>query len=254
MLHLPILCYHHVAAAGKSPGYQRFQMSAARFEEQVSYLFHSGYLCLTLRDAAARWREKRIDRRTVILTFDDGYDSFYEIALPILCRYGFPATVFAVSGEVGGLSRWNPGSEAGLMGWSQLRELHRAGIEIGSHTVSHRRLSDLELAAVREEVKNSRAALEEKLGAPVKSFAYPFGAFNRAIEGLVQEAGYDAACSSLRGNLHTAGERYRLKRVPAHDFTPLARFRRRLSPLYDLTCRFQRWSRLVRGRVKAATM
>lgn len=214
----------------------------------MSYLFQSKYRCLALRDAAAEWRERRVARRTVVLTFDDGYETFYEAALPILRRYDFSATVFVVSGEVGGVSGWNPAGEARLMGWSRLRDLGQMSIEIGSHTVTHPRLTDLGPLAVRRELENSRAGLEDKLGVPVRSFAYPFGAFNSAIEGWVQEAGYETGCSSLRGNLHMAGERYRLKRVPAHDFTPLPQFRRRLSPLYDLTCGLQRWSRRMRGK------
>jgi peptidoglycan/xylan/chitin deacetylase (PgdA/CDA1 family) len=244
--------YHHVGIHTESLGHQRLWISPERFAEQMSYLSQSGYHCLTLRDVAVRLRESRRVPRTVVLTFDDAYKTFYEIALPILRQYGFSATVFAVTGEVGGVSRWDSGPQAALMSWSELRELHQIGIEVGSHTVSHPRLTDLSLAAIRHEVKESRATLEDQLGVAANSFAYPFGMYNRLIERTIQDAGYETACSIVRGNLHSSGERYRLKRVPVDDFSHPSRFQRRLSPVYDLTCRFHRWSTRLREQVKCS--
>jgi peptidoglycan/xylan/chitin deacetylase (PgdA/CDA1 family) len=243
MLHLPILCYHHVGGYKKSLGHQRLWISKERFTEQMSYLSQSGYHCLTLRDVAFRLRERRGVPRAVVLTFDDAYKTFYEIAFPILCRYGFSATVFAVTGEVGGASRWDPGSEAELMSWSQLRELHQAGIEVGSHTVSHPRLTRMPVDVAKRQIEDSRDALEQELGGTVASFAYPYGDWNDVVAQLVQEARYRLACSIARGNLHRPQELYHLKRVPIHEFSQLNRFRRRLSPSYDLTCRLKklRW-------------
>lgn len=246
MLHLPILCYHHVGARNRPLGHQRLWVSKERFAEQMSYLSQSGYRGLALRDAAAALAEKRRLARTIVVTFDDGYRSFYEIALPILHRYGFSATVFVVSGEIGGASRWDREFAAQLMNWAELRELHQVGVEIGSHTVSHPRLTQIAPDIARSEIETSRAALEQELGAAVSSFAYPYGNWNETVARLAQSAGYRLACCSARGNLHRPEELYHLKRVPVDEFSRLSRFRRRLSPVYDFTCRL----RYLRRRLK----
>lgn len=214
----------------------------------MGYLAEAGYLCLTLRDAVDRWRERRARHRAVVLTFDDGYDNFYRHAYPILSRYRFAATAFVVTGEIGGASRWDGGYETPLMGWPQIRELSQNGIEIGSHTLTHPRLTLVSPAAARRELLQSRLELEQKLGAAATSFAYPYGDHNEHLEKLVAETGYLAACSIIRGNLHSASGRFRLKRVPMDEFTSLPRLRRRLSPLYDLTCRWRRLTRHRRGK------
>jgi peptidoglycan/xylan/chitin deacetylase (PgdA/CDA1 family) len=243
MVHLPILCYHHVGARKESLGHQSLWTSKERFAEQMRYLAQSGYDCMTLREAAARLEERQAVARAVVLTFDDAYKSFYEIAFPILCQHGFPATVFAVTAEVGGASRWDKGSEAELMDWPQLREVHRAGIEIGSHTVSHPRLTQIPIDIAKREIEDSRDALEQELGAAVASFAYPYGDWNPLVARLAQEGRYRLACSTIRGNLHRSHELYHLKRVPVHEFINVNRFRWRLSPTYDLICRLKKLSR-----------
>lgn len=246
MLHLPILCYHHIGAPKKSLGHRRLWISNERFTEQMSYLSQTGYRGMTLRDAAAALAEGRRLPRAVVVTFDDGYKSFYDIAFPILCRVGFSATVFAVTGKVGDASRWDLESAAKLMDWSELRELHQAGVEIGSHTVNHPRLTQMPTDAAKREIENSRDALEQELGAAVSSFAYPYGDWNDAVALLARQARYRLACSIARGNLHRPDDLYHLKRVPVHEFTGLRRFRHRLSPVYDLTCRL----RYLRRRLK----
>lgn len=237
--------YHHVGIHTESLGHRRLWISPERFEEQVSYLFHSGYLSLTLRDAAVRIRERRGAPRAVVLTFDDGYKNFYEVAFPILRRYGFSATVFVVTGEVGGVSRWDSGSQAELMSWSQLRELHQAGIEVGSHTVSHPRLTQMPVGLAKRQIEDSRDALEQGLGTTVASLAYPYGDWNEIVAQLAKAARYRAACSTVRGNLHWPKELHSLKRIPVDELIQLQRFRHRLSQAYDLTCRIRSLSRRI---------
>ena len=135
---LPILYYHHVGERRESGRRRRLWISNERFAEQMSYLAREGYQCLTLRDGEAFLQgDERTRPRAVVLTFDDGYKDFHEFAYPLLRQYGFGATVFVVTGQVGGLSRWDAGSETPLMGWTELRDLAAHGIEIGSHTASN---------------------------------------------------------------------------------------------------------------------
>ena len=134
-----------------------------------------------------------------------------------------------------------------LMNWDKLRELARQRIEIGSHTQSHPRLTQLPMMDAKRELNASRQTLEDKLGVPVCSLAYPYGDRNEAVELLAQQTGYRFACSIVRGNLHAAAEPYRLKRVPMDEHTDLSRLRRKLSSIYDFTCRLRRLGRGLRG-------
>lgn len=244
---LPILYYHHVGERREPLGHRRLWISHERFAEQMNSLAQGGYRCVSLRDALPVVRgEPGARERLVALTFDDGYANFFRHALPILQRHGFGATVFVVTGHVGGASSWDAGFETALMDWSQLREASRHGIEIASHTVSHPRLAKLPEESARRELVQSRLELEDRLGAAATSFAYPYGNYDDRVQRLAEQAGYRLACSIRRGNLHRRADLFRLKRVPVDEYTSPPRFRRRLAPQYDLTCRWQRFSRALR--------
>lgn len=245
---LPILYYHHVGERHEPLGHRRLWISRERFGEQMDALAQAGHRCVSLREAAPILRgESAGGEKLVALTFDDGYENFYRYAYPILQRHQFAATVFVVTREIGGSSRWDGGFETPLMDWPQLREVSRGGIEIASHTVSHPRLAALPLESARRELLDSRHEIEQRLGVAAPSFAYPYGNYDSRIERLVEEAGYALACSIRRGNLHRRADWFRLKRVPVDEFTSRSRLRRRLLPLYDFTCRWQRFSRALRG-------
>ena len=115
----------------------------------------------------------------VALTFDDGFVNFFEHALPLLARHRFPATVFVVSGRCGHRNRWDqkmkgiPDLE--LMGWSELASAAAAGVTVGAHTVTHPFLTALQDADLERELALCRATIEDRMGRPVESFAYPYG-------------------------------------------------------------------------------
>src|SRR5262249_50778983 len=126
--------------------------------------------------------------RSVVLTFDDGYLDTLTIALPILREFGFTATCYVVAGAVGHSSHWT--DPAPLMDWAGVRAWLDAGMGIGSHTASHPDLTTLDTAALRSEIAGSRARLEDRLGVPVRSFAYPFNRLDARALDAVAEAGY----------------------------------------------------------------
>ena len=133
--------------------------------------------------------------KAVVITFDDGYADFYRYAFPILSEYGFSATVFVITGLMKPQRMSFKGTECLTL--SEVRELHSQGISIGSHTVSHRDLRLLKQDEVENELSGSKKSLEDALGAPVKSFAYPF-AFPEADRGFVSQAGRPAEQVWLR--------------------------------------------------------
>jgi peptidoglycan/xylan/chitin deacetylase (PgdA/CDA1 family) len=189
---LPILMYHSVSANGPS-ALARYRVSPAAFEEQLQYLRDSGFRSVTLEQWRFGMESKRpLPGRAVIITFDDGYRDFLTEAWPLLARYGFSATVFLVAGRVGQTNEWDRhhGQEVPLLGWEEIRGLQKEGIEFGSHSMSHRPLTELSIEETVREALRSRTTLERKLNAHVRSFAYPYGASGGAIHHLIGACGY----------------------------------------------------------------
>ncbi|MGH9482380.1 MAG: polysaccharide deacetylase family protein [Terriglobales bacterium] len=176
---------------------------------------------------------------SVTLTFDDGYADNFEVAAPILDQLEFSATFFLPTGIIGRRVRfgWDAKLPAAppLLSWDQVRQLHRAGFGIGSHTVTHARLSETRGAALDFELAASRRQLELELGEPVREFAYPFGGAadcDATAREAVRRAGY-RCCFSCHGGL-----------VAAHE-SPFHLRRFAVSPRYHPTP--QAWSRAYTG-------
>jgi peptidoglycan/xylan/chitin deacetylase (PgdA/CDA1 family) len=189
---LRILAYHRIADSGPA-SLRRFRVSPSEFDEQLHRLREEGYRAATLDEWRVGSRARRPLRgKALMITFDDGYRDFTENAWPLLERHGFTATVFVVTGAVGGTSAWDAdhGDPAPLMGWDEIRELSRHGVQFGSHAHSHRPLCGLSNAEVVRELLASRVALEEQLGAPPSAIAYPYGDFDAVIAHLAGACGY----------------------------------------------------------------
>jgi peptidoglycan/xylan/chitin deacetylase (PgdA/CDA1 family) len=229
MTQVPILMYHWFRdgrrPASRSP---QLELEPELFERQLRWLSQAGYRSVSLAEALARPRKPR----TVVLTFDDGTADFWEHARPALDRHAFRATLFVVTGHVGGESVWDerlgePPRE--LLTWEQLETLAREGHEIGSHTHSHRPFIEQDDAAVRRELERSREILRERLGRAAEFVAYPRGLYRPEHKRLVREAGYRGACAVvLRWRDLRRSDDYELKRVTVKGGESLFRFRTRL--------------------------
>ncbi|HEU4973478.1 MAG TPA: polysaccharide deacetylase family protein [Baekduia sp.] len=196
MSDLLVLCYHAVSPTWPAA----LSVTPEALDRQVGGLVRRGYRGARFSDAVAgRW-----SGRTLVVTFDDNYRSVLELAKPILDRHGVPATLFVPTDWVGdprpmrwpGIDRWlgTPHEqEMHALGWDELRGLAADGWEIGSHTCSHPRLPEVDDAALRRELVASKQRVEDELGAPCTSIAYPYGAFDERVERATGEAGYAAA-------------------------------------------------------------
>jgi peptidoglycan/xylan/chitin deacetylase (PgdA/CDA1 family) len=214
---IPILLYHSITADA-SDGYRPFAVPPERFREHMERIASAGVATLTvtelvdlLDDPAAS-----LPDRCAILTFDDGFDEIHRVALPILEDLKLRATVFVVTGYVGGTSRWlDPDGEGDrqLMAWSQVRELAAHGIEIGSHSHGHRQLDTLPRAAASDELTRSRLLIEDQLGRPAHALAYPHGYHSAGIKRLARESGYRVAVGVKHAISHPADDRWALGRV-----------------------------------------
>jgi peptidoglycan/xylan/chitin deacetylase (PgdA/CDA1 family) len=242
-----VLMLHHVEPLPLDPPplHPNSYLDRGEFAALLDDLAGRGYRTLTLAEAVGRPHP----RRSVVLTFDDGCRCFLDHAFPELQARGMTATLFAVSGELGGMNRWDLQArerEERLLGAEELRKVAAAGIEIGSHGRHHLDLSACGDEELRSELSGSREDLQAVLGAPVRTFCYPYGRLDDRVRAAAQAAGYLAAVS-IHG--HPGARPGDLWAWPRMIVNPgESRFERRLkaSGAYPL------WSRLPRlGLLKA---
>jgi peptidoglycan/xylan/chitin deacetylase (PgdA/CDA1 family) len=191
-----ILMYHSISSLKDDPN--RLCTSPEQFEVHMRYLKRLGLQGVSIRELC--WaREAGSTKGLVGITFDDGYQDFLHNALPVLERLGFTATVFVISGLLGGRNDWphtiEPKPTLQLLGADEIREVSERGMEVGSHTATHAWLPGLEPELLEEEVNNSRCTLSELLGQTVEGFCYPYGAVDSKVIEAVRRAHYDYGCS-----------------------------------------------------------
>lgn len=179
-----VLAYHAVS----SDWPWRFSVTPGQLESHLRRLRARGYRPVTFAQATQPG-----DGRRVAVTFDDAFASVAELAFPLLRRYGFTATVFAVTDFVGAELPVPDGDERRAASWEQLGELAAAGWEVGSHTRTHAALTEVDDARLDDELRGSKAAVEAALGRPCTTLAYPYGATDDRVRDAVRRAGYEAA-------------------------------------------------------------
>jgi peptidoglycan/xylan/chitin deacetylase (PgdA/CDA1 family) len=221
---LPVLMYHEVGGLEqtKSP----LAVTPTAFAEQVAYLHDAGFRTLTAAALPAALADGAPLDRTVVLTFDDGYEDFHSQALPLLTCYGFTATVFVTSGWVQDDGEWPAVRRPGrMLSWSQVAEAATAGIEIGAHSCQHPQLDQITTGRLREELYGSKARIEDKLGGPVAGVAYPFGYSNAHVREIARAAGYRYGHAVRNMIVPQGADLFAIPRLTVHRSTTLAEFR-----------------------------
>lgn len=243
-----ILMYHAIVPGDGAPDWP-WAVSIGRFRAQMDYLAANGWHTVSV-DALATPGEQPA-RRTVVITFDDGYANNLD-AVEILKERDMHATWFIVSGSVGQAPRWPADGRPGgrLLSRDELRTMDQAGMEIGSHTCSHPRLTELAPDGVNTELVDSKAELEDTLGHTVGSFAYPYGRFNDAVANAAQAAGYRAACTTRTGWATRDGDPYRLRRLSIMNTDTVSTLARKLA-FADNDVRWRKLMRYGAERLRA---
>lgn len=232
---LPILNYHNVAVAPEKALFKLLYVSPDSFERQLWTLRRLGLRGVCTSEGIARL-SNGTSRGCVVLTFDDGYADTLTIAAPLLKSYGFRATCYVVSGAVGTYNRWDAEflqEKKPLMSREQLEHWLAAGMEVGSHSLSHQRLQELSQEAARHEIMESRSALRNMLGVPIEHFAYPFGQFSAGIVESVRQAGYSSAMTVLPGMARESDDRLRLPRILVNGERGLWKFLLQVATPYE---------------------
>lgn len=184
---IPVLNYHSI---GVEPG-NTYVLHPDAFARQMDYLAAHHYTPLTLAEFASVLADQMPSpAHPVLLTFDDGYANNAEVALPILQQHGFPATLYVSTGLI---------NTPGYLTWPQVGQLSAAGWDIASHTVTHPHLPKLSKEAQREEILAARAKIEQELGKPADTFAFPYGEYNRTTLRILRKAGFRYAFTTHPG-------------------------------------------------------
>ncbi len=219
--------YHSVASDAGTPAWP-WSVSMRQFRTQLDYLAGEGYSTATVRDLHADTADAT--SRQVVITFDDGYIDNLA-AWNELQQRGMRATWFVVTGSVGQTPAWvDPGRPAGrLLSAAELRAMDATGMQIGSHAVTHTRLTEADTDRLQHELTDSKAALEEALGHAVTAFAYPYGAWNERCEAAVRQAGYRTACLTQTGRALRDQNPYRLRRLTVFNRDSISVFARKLT-------------------------
>lgn len=210
-----ILMYHQVGPYPCPSAHKASFCHVRQFRRQLAYLKFAGFNVISMAEAyQGLFHGAPLKPRSVVLTFDDGYQDFHDHAWPALQAYGFPATVFLISGLIGQPARWQTdfANVAQLMDAPTIRRLQDQGVHFGSHAVNHYRLPELSTTEVRHEVFDSKAALQDLLGRSVPDFCYPYGQYDQRACALVEEAGYQTGLTCIRGAANTAENPFEIPR------------------------------------------
>src|SRR3954470_15366624 len=216
---LRVLMYHKVNDLPGNP----LSVPCAIFDEQMSLLGDLGYTVVGLDAVLDHYAEGApLPEGAVLITFDDGYRDNLENAVPVLRKHGYPAVLFVPIGYLDAaypLPHEEHLASRGVLNrtvdWEQLADLERNGIRIESHGIGHRPLADLEVDEAAREIVLSKLRLEERLGRPVRAFAYVKGseAHYRPVHlSLLRQAGYDVAFTSVSGSNSAATDPLQLHR------------------------------------------
>jgi peptidoglycan/xylan/chitin deacetylase (PgdA/CDA1 family) len=226
--HGPVMLMYHAITPGSAKPDWPWAVSMELFCDQLDFLAAEGYATPTMAELVAA-PTKEWTGRIAVITFDDGYVDNLA-ASEALIRRGMRATWFIVSGSVGKLPQWPAdGRPAGrLLNTGELRDMCGNGMEIGSHTVNHVRLTEVDDAKLKRELVDSKTSLEMLLGATVNSFAYPYGAWDTRCATAAQQAGYAAACTTRTGWALRDNSPYQLRRLSVFNTDTLSSFARKL--------------------------
>ncbi len=207
-----LLTYHHVGPRPRGVRLKGLYVTSKLFAEQMAELKAEGFET----DAFGTVSSNPVRPNRVFLTFDDGFADVFENALPVLQQHGFRSIQFLVADLLGKTSEWqaSSGEVPGLlMDKAQVKDWLNSGQEIGSHTLTHPRLTQVSPSQAREEISGSKKKLEDTFAVAVEHFCYPYGDWNPAVREIVAEVGYKSACITKFGVNTTEADPFALKRI-----------------------------------------
>ena len=228
---VPVLSYHNFAPDKST---NRMMVTQAAFEKQMNFLKEKGYRVITLDQLLDFLDFKsQIPKKAVVITIDDGWRSAYDIALPILKKYGYPATLFVYTDLIVGSNK--------TLSWQLVKEMADNGIDIQGHTKTHRNLRLMNknesfkeyFDTIEKELSESRKIIKAKVGKDIKYLSYPDGEANHLLIELVKKEGFVGAFTVKRGGNPFFSHNYRVNRSMIYGDFDLKQFEKNLATLSD---------------------
>lgn len=225
-----VLMYHSVTEDFLKEDHYQLTVPGKIFEEQMRFLFENGYKVLSCDEIVDILSEgKGMPKKTVCITFDDGFRDILTNALPILEKYHFKATAFLTTGFIE--------KDKAYLGWDDIKSLLKTELfSLGSHSFSHRKLFKLDLNSLDAEMGLSKRILEDKLAIPIHFFAYPFGcygSFDKRAKDFVRAQGYKAAFTTIAGFNTFETDLFEIKRTRISWYDDQQEFPKELLAAYD---------------------
>lgn len=225
---VPILCYHRFSG-GNGVSNSKMVVTAGNFAAQLDWLSRNDYRVISLAQLTGFLEgHQALPKRSVVITIDDGYESVHRHALPVLRKYGFPATLFAYTDFIGA---------ADALSWQQLQELAASGlVDVQAHSKSHRNLIERDAAetdahyrqVLDAETRTPRDLLERKLGSSVRHFAYPYGDANQSVLDTLARQRFQLGVTVTPGGNGFFAQPLMLRRTMIYGDQDLAAFKAKL--------------------------
>jgi peptidoglycan/xylan/chitin deacetylase (PgdA/CDA1 family) len=216
-----ILMYHSV---GEDKSF--FTVKSEEFQWQMKYLSENNYNVLFSEELLEILKNGgQIPAKTVVITFDDGYENVYENALPILRKYKIKSNIFLISGLMGGQYTNSSNVTLKIFDWGKAFEMAGTGlVKFGCHTMSHPDLTKIGLEKAEEEIKKSKTDLEAHLNSVCKIFAYPKGHRNADVLRIIASSGFEMAVVVEEGLVNKNDKLLELKRNSVDSATSRSQF------------------------------
>lgn len=234
-MNIPILMYHQIdSPPPRGTPLRGLIVAPSSFAWQMRMLRMLGYRGLSMRDLEP-YLKGELKGKVVGITFDDGYLNNLQNALPVLRQHGFTATCYGVSSLLGGTNSWDRGivAEKPLMSLQDWQRWRDSGMDIGSHTRTHAKLTELPADGARSQIVDSKKELEQAFGCEVRHFCYPYGWYRPEHQRMACEAGYATATTTHRGRVHADADPYTLRRIMVARATNPLQFFWKVATAYE---------------------
>lgn len=232
-MNLPILMYHRILPEKDKTD---LTVTVKQFKQQMHYLKNKGFTSISLAELVDFINNKNFSvKKPVVITFDDAFLNIIEYAKPVLDEINYKAVVFVVVNAIDRYNFWDKGKNAGklkCMSKGELKYLLMSGWEIGSHSLNHYDLTDINLKNLKKEIKTSKEKLENLLRTEIISFCYPYGKYNDEVIEEIKKSGYKCACAVESDNFYVTDNLFKLRRIFVKPGDSLFTFKSKISSLY----------------------
>lgn len=240
-----ILMYHSIENSDLSEDKMGLAVPPETFYIHMKYLKENKFYVIGLLELVSKIANRQlIPKKSIVITFDDGFRSILMKALPILKKLSFTATLFIniyfVENKMPKHLYWHDWQ---TLNWDEIKRLYEEGLLIGSHAVTHKKLTELNEEDLKNEIMGSRELIERNIRAKINTFSYPQGAFNKKVKEALRNNNFICSCSSIEGTNDSQSDLFALRRteITASDDTPL-KFEKKILGSYDWLGMIDKWN------------